>query len=243
MPRVYIPPDRIKGTDIPLQGKEARYLLSVLRLEPGDEVVVFDGAGKEYRAALVEEYEGRVYLAIQQEVSPKRESPLLITLGQAILKGEKMKFVIQKATELGVQRIVPLFTSRTIPLVEGERESLRRARWQRIAEEAAKQSGRSVVPEVVESQGLTEFLAMATGVRLILWEGEPTPLREVTKGIGRPSEITLLVGPEGGFAEAEVIAAQGEGFLVAGLGERVLRAETAALSVIVILQHLFGDLG
>jgi 16S rRNA (uracil1498-N3)-methyltransferase len=245
MPRVYIPSERITGEQIALQSREARYILAVLRLGPGDEVTVFDGAGNEYRTELAEDDDGGMYLAIQEESRPERESSLQITLGQALLKGERMKFVIQKATELGTARIIPLVTTRTIPLVEGERESLRIERWQRIAQEAAKQSGRTMVPQIEAIHELADFLAQVqgAGTRIMLWEGEPTPLREVMRKIDAPTEITLLIGPEGGFAEAEVTAAQAQGFLVAGLGQRVLRAETASLSVLTIIQHLFGDLG
>jgi 16S rRNA (uracil1498-N3)-methyltransferase len=243
MPRIYIPPERIGDEGISLQSKEARYILAVLRLGPGDEVTVFDGEGREYRTALFDDYEGGVYLSIQEELNPERESPVRITLGQALLKGEKMKFVIQKATELGVDRIIPLVSSRSIPLVEGERETLRIERWRRIAQEAAKQCGRTVVPDVTQIHELDDFFSQGEGTRMILWEEEPTPLREVIEKIDPKRGITLLIGPEGGFSEDEVSTAQGSGFLVAGLGQRILRAETASLSVLSILQHRFGDLG
>ena len=243
MPRVYISPERITSEEISLQSREMRYILTVLRLGPGDEVTVFDGEGREYRTELSEDYEAGMYLAIREELSPQRESPLRITLGQALLKGERMKFVIQKATELGVDRIVPLGTSRSIPIVEGERESLRRERWHRIAQEAAKQCGRTVVPDVTQIHELDDFFSQGEGTRMILWEEEPTPLREVIEKIDPKRGITLLIGPEGGFSEDEVSTAQDSGFLVAGLGQRILRAETASLSVLSILQHRFGDLG
>jgi 16S rRNA (uracil1498-N3)-methyltransferase len=243
MPRIYIPPERIGGEEISLQSREARYILAVLRLGPGDEVTVFDGEGREYRTALFDDYEGGVYLSIQEELNPERESPVRITLGQGLLKGEKMKFVIQKATELGVDRIIPLVSSRSIPLVEGDRETLRIERWRRIAQEAAKQCGRTVVPEVAPVHELGDFLSQGEGTGVILWEGEPTPLREVIEEIDPKGGITLLIGPEGGFSEGEVATAQASGFLVAGLGQRILRAETASLSVLSILQHRFGDLG
>jgi 16S rRNA (uracil1498-N3)-methyltransferase len=243
MPRVYIPPERITGTEIPLQTKEARYLLTVLRLVAGDAVTIFDGEGQEYRSELREDDEQGVYLAIQEELHPKRESPLRITLGQGLLKGDKMKFVIQKATELGVEAIVPLITARSIPIVEEEREALRLQRWERIAQEAAKQSGRTVVPGIGPIQEFADFLAASAGARIMFWEGEPTPLRKIANQIDPQQGLTLLIGPEGGFSEEEVLAAQAQGFIVAGLGERVLRAETATLSVLSIMQHLFGDLG
>jgi 16S rRNA (uracil1498-N3)-methyltransferase len=243
MPRVYIPPERIASTEIPLQNKEARYLLTVLRLTAGDAVTVFDGEGTEYRAELREDDEQGVYLAIQAELHPVRESPLRITLGQGLLKGDKMKFVIQKATELGVEAIVPLITARSIPVVEEARESLRLERWERIAQEAGKQSGRTVVPKIGPIKELADFLTTSASARIMFWEGEPTPLRKVAGQIDPRAGITLLIGPEGGFTEEEATAAQAQGFLLAGLGARVLRAETATLSVLSIMQHLFGDLG
>jgi len=243
MPRVYIPPERIIGTEILLQTKEARYLLTVLRLTAGDAVTVFDGEGTEYRAELRADEDQGVYLAIQEELHPVRESPLRITLGQGLLKGERMKFVIQKATELGVDRIIPLVTARSIPIVEGERESLRLERWARIAQEAAKQSGRTVVPGIGPIKELADFLVASAGARIMFWEGEPTPLRKIADQIDPQQGMTVLIGPEGGFSEDEVLAAQRQGFIVAGLGQRVLRAETATLSVLSIIQHRFGDLG
>jgi len=243
MPRVYIPPERIKGDQITLQSREMRYILKVLRLGPGDEVTVFNGEGVEYLAELCEDYGGGIYLVVKEELRPERESPLRLTLAQGLLKGEKMKFVIQKATELGVARIVPITTSRSIPFLEEEKETLRIQRWRRIAQEATKQCGRTVVPQVTEIQDLGDFLAQSKGAKLILWEEEPTPLREVLERIDPSPGITLLIGPEGGFSEKEVTHAQTHGFLAAGLGGRILRAETAALSVLSILQHLFGDLG
>lgn len=243
MPRLYVPKERIKGEQISLQSREARYMYKVLRLGPGDEVTVFDGEGGEYLAELSEEYQGGIYLSIKEELSPQQESPLRITVGQGLLKGEKMKLVIQKATELGVNRIVPIVTSRSIPILEGERESLRVQRWRRIAEEAARQSGRTVVPQVETIRALEDFLVQGQGAALILWEEEPTPLREVLGKIDPSSGLTLLIGPEGGFSEEEVLSAQNHGFLVAGLGQRVLRAETAALGLLSIVQYVFGDLG
>ncbi|OGP94244.1 MAG: hypothetical protein A2Z19_05090 [Deltaproteobacteria bacterium RBG_16_54_18] len=243
MPRVYIPAERIIGTEILLQTKEARYLLTVLRLTAGDAVTVFDGEGTEYRAELRADEDQGVYLAIQEELHPVRESPLRITLGQGLLKGERMKFVIQKATELGVDRIIPLVTARSIPIVEGERESLRLERWARIAQEAAKQSGRTVVPSINAIREFADFLAASAGTRVMFWEGEPTPLRKIADQLDPQQGLVLLVGPEGGFSEEEVLAAQAQGFIIAGLGQRVLRAETATLSVLSIMQHLFGDLG
>ena len=241
MARIYIPKERITPEEIALKPREIRYLIKVLRLGEGDEVTVFDGEGREYRARLLEE--GGFYLQVEEEMEPQRESPLSITLAQGVLKGEKMKWVIQKATELGVRRIVPLFVARSVPVWEEERGKEKISKWQLIAQEAAKQSNRTVVPEVTEAMSPEKFLNEAQGLKILLWEEERRGLRELLKDISPSPEVTLVIGPEGGFTEEEVILFQQEGFLVAGLGKRILRAETAALAALAILQHLYGDLG
>jgi len=243
MPRIYIPADRITGDEVFLEARETRHIVKALRLGPGDEVTVFNGEGDEYVAQLSEDEQKGVTLLIKEAFRPEREAPFEITLGQGLLKGEKMKFVIQKATELGPATIVPLVSARSIPTVEEERESLRLQRWQRIAQEAARQCGRAVVPQVERFMTLEEVLSESVGGGLVLWEAEPTPLREVLPQIDASLGLTILIGPEGGFSEDEVSVAQGRGYLVAGLGRRILRAETAALSVLSIIQHRFGDLG
>ena len=163
MPRVFIPAERIKDEGILLRPKEARYISKVLRLDPGDEVTVFDGEGREYLTELCEDYLRGAHLAVKETLNPQRESPLKLTIGQGLLKGDKMKFVIQKATELGAHVIVPLVTSRSVLLLEGERESLRVQRWRKIAQEAAKQCGRTVVPQVETVRELEEFFLQREG--------------------------------------------------------------------------------
>ena len=240
MARIFIPPERISFEGIPLQSKEMRYLLRVLRLHPGEEVTVFDGEGREYRCVLLEEG-GRFSLEVKEEREGIGDSPLRVTLAQGILKGEKMKWVIQKATELGVARIIPLATQRSIPLLEEERGELRVQRWRRIAQEAARQSARGTVPQIEAISTLRDISKEGKG--LLLWEEGETPLREVLRGWKRGGEVTVIIGPEGGLAEEEVMEGERMGYQVATLGKRILRAETAALSVLSILQYLLGDLG
>jgi len=243
MRRLFITPDRITGDAIALQTREIRYLVRVLRLEAGDHVIVFSGEGQEYVTELVFDETGGFSLVIEEAFEPQRESPLRLILAQGLLKGEKMKFVVQKATELGVTSIIPLITSRAIPTVEENRETLRIQRWQKVAQEAAKQSGRTVVPRMHPFMTFEELLDRKEGAGVILWEDEPFPLRAALATLGSPELLTVAIGPEGGFSEQEVANAQQNGFVSAGLGRRVLRAETAAVAVMSILQHAFGDLG
>jgi len=243
MRRLFIAPDRIGGEEIFLQAREIRYLIRVLRLEPGDQVIVFSGEGREFVTELICDEPRGFSLVIRETFEPQRESPLRLTLAQGLLKGEKMKFVIQKTTELGVASIIPLVTSRAIPMVEQARETLRLQRWEKVAQEAAKQSGRVTVPRVHPFMQFEELLDSKEGTGLILWEDEPFPLGRALSTLGSPEMLTVAIGPEGGFSEQEMTAAQKSGFVSAGLGARVLRAETAAVAVVSILQHTFGDLG
>lgn len=243
MRRLFISPERIANEEVSLQAREVRYLVRVLRLESGDHVLVFTGEGQEFVTQLIDNGLGGFSLVIKEALEPERESPLRLILAQGLLKGEKMKFVIQKITELGVTSVIPLITARAIPLVEEDRETLRLQRWETIAREAAKQSGRAVVPRVQPFTHFEELLGQREGGGLILWEDEPRPLRQALSGLGSPEILTVAVGPEGGFSEQEVAAAQESGFVSAGLGSRILRAETAAVTIVGILQHTFGDLG
>lgn len=239
MPRLFIPPEQIRAR-IGLKPRDVRYLVRVLRLEEGDEVVVFDGRGRRYRCRLIEEG-GRWSLEVSEELPPEPEPPLKVILGQGLLKGEKMKWVIQKSTELGVWRIVPLITSRSIPIYE--EEDLKVMRWRRIAEEASKQSNRASVPLIEGPVALEEFARQAPGLKVALWEGAATPFRDALCRGERPEEVSLVIGPEGGLSEQEAVMLEQEGFSLLSLGPRVLRSETATLAALALLQHLFGDLG
>lgn len=241
MPRLFIPPEEIRGR-IGLKPRDVRYLVRVLRLEEGDEVVVFDGRGQRYRCRLLEEG-GRWSLEVSEELPPEPEPPLRVVLGQGLLKGEKMKWVIQKSTELGVWRIVPLITARSIPIYEEGEVGLKVMRWRRIAEEASKQSNRASVPHIEGPVALEEFAQQAPGLKVALWEGATTPLREVLPRGEPPKEISVVIGPEGGLSEPEAVMLEQEGFSLCSLGPRVLRSETATLAALALLQHLFGDLG
>lgn len=241
MRRLYVPSEEI-GPRIKLKPKDLRYLLRVLRLESGDLVEVFDGKGNRYKTRIVE-YEDGYFLEVIEELEPETAKALKIYLGQGILKGEKMKWVIQKATELGVDRIIPVRSSRSVPLFEGNETNKKVERWRKIAQEAARQSNRSTVPEVSEPMELDEFLEHAKGTKLAFWEKAEKRLKQALEEIQRRDEITLLIGPEGGFSDREASLINREGFTLCQLSERILRAETAALVAVTLTQYLYGDIG
>jgi 16S rRNA (uracil1498-N3)-methyltransferase len=221
-----------------LTADEARHLREVLRLKPGDEVSVFDGEGKEFRGRVAQARRESAELELDGEIQPARpESPLQITLAVALLKGEKFDLVVQKATELGVQRVTPLITRYAdIHLRDQSDAANRVARWQRIALEAAKQSGRAFVPEI--SMPVAFDSLNSDGLVVMFSERDGESLENLP-----PSDtITALVGSEGGWSDEEIESARARDFHVITLGGRILRAETAAITVTALLQHRFGDL-
>ncbi|HEX8336750.1 MAG TPA: 16S rRNA (uracil(1498)-N(3))-methyltransferase [Pyrinomonadaceae bacterium] len=235
---------------VTLSEEESRHLRDVLRLRAGDEAQVFDGGGREF-ACVVREVGGRregATLEVRGAVEPPSpESPLGLTLAVALLKGEKFDLVVQKATELGAARVVPVETKRADVRMRDERDALKRVeRWRRLALEAAKQSGRARVPAVEAAQafdGLVARAPRADEARVLFAEGGGAPLSSLlTAAGGRPSNLTALVGPEGGWEDEEVARARAHGWAVVTLGGRTLRAETAAVTVCALLQHLYGDL-
>jgi 16S rRNA (uracil1498-N3)-methyltransferase len=261
--RFYAPPSDFApdGASVVLSAEESRHLRDVLRLRAGDEAFVFDGEGREF-ACVVAEAGGRgasARLEVRGRAEPRSpESPLRLTLGVALLKGEKFDLVVQKATELGASRIFPVVSRRADVRLRDERDAASRVeRWRRLALEAAKQSGRARVPSVETPTPLEKFLnGEAHGeeaARLMFAERGGVSLREFVRSrrvepVGgeegaRHSSVAALVGPEGGWEAEEVSLAAGRGWTIITLGGRTLRAETAAITVAALLQHLFGDMG
>ncbi|NWG03888.1 MAG: 16S rRNA (uracil(1498)-N(3))-methyltransferase [Syntrophaceae bacterium] len=245
MPRFYVPDPQIEKDLLKIRGNEARHILRVLRLKLGDEIMVFDGLGNEFEGTIVEEASQSVVVKVKNIFSSKRESPIEITMAQSLLKGEKMDTLIQKATELGVNKIIPFVSSRSIPLLEKQGQLIRHHRWERIAIESSKQCGRGVIPRIEFLRSYSEMLQMvpSNSLRLILWERKGVKLKEVLEQSKRKPEIFFIVGPEGGFNEREIEESQRAGFITVHLGKRVLRAETASLCFLCILQYDLGDIG
>lgn len=233
----------IEHQTVTLGADEARHLRDVLRLKSGDEVYVFNGVGGEFRCSLITTKRDSAELRIESEVEPaKPESPLRLELCVALLKGEKFDLVVQKATELGVTRIVPLTTRYADIHLRDESDAAKRvARWQRIALEAAKQSGRAFVPEVSAPASFESVLAGTKEDKLCLMFSERGG-ESLNKSPAESKAITALVGSEGGWSDEEIERARAAGFHIVTLGGRILRAETAAITITALLQHLFGDL-
>ena len=222
-----------------------KHIRRVLRLKAGDEISVFDGSAKEYQGTILEENSFSIAVRIEHRFTSKRESSLEITLAQSLLKGEKMDFLVRKATELGVKDIVPFSSSRSVPLLESAKELERRRRWEKIAIEAAKQCGRGRLPKIGSLRDYRTALlsAPSDSLRFILWEKEGRRLKEILGRARKQNRIFFIVGPEGGFSRQEVEEAMEKAFVPVTLGERILRAETASLCLLSILQYEFGDMG
>lgn len=240
MRRFYAPAEDFDGSAVTLSEEETRHLRDVLRLREGSTVRVFDGAGKEFEGSVVRIEKRSSLLTLLGEVKPvAAESPLDLTLAAGILKGEKFDLVVQKAVELGVNTLVPLLTHRCdVKLKDSAR---RLERWRKIALEAAKQSGRAKLMTTAEPIEFGSFLkefdmTRSTGMMFTERAGSGFPAEAQFKA------ITALVGPEGGWEDFEIEEAVRAGFLLVTFGGRILRAETAAISVAALLQHRFGDL-
>lgn len=245
MPRFHVPHPQIEKGVLKVEGREVRHIRRVLRLKAGDGIVVFDGSGKEYEGTIVEQGLSSILIKIQHISSPDRESPSEIILAQSLLKGEKMDYLVQKATELGVRKIIPFFSSRSVPLLDKSNRLKRHRRWERIAIEASKQCGRGVVPKIEPLQDFFEMLQSASrdSLCLILWEKEGAGIKEVLKASTEERKIFFIVGPEGGISSEEVEEAKRAGFTPVHLGKRIMRSETASLCFLSILQYERGDIG
>jgi 16S rRNA (uracil1498-N3)-methyltransferase len=245
MARFYVARPQVEDGILKVEGDEVRHIRKVLRLRRGDEIHVFDGSGKEYEGTIAEEGPFSVSIRVRNIFPSQKESDLEITLAQSLLKGEKMDYLIQKAIELGIKRIVPFISSRSIPLLEETKRLERHKRWEKIAIGASKQCGRGVLPKIDPPGSFLRMLESAPkdSLRLILWEKEGERLKEVLGKKEREKEVFFIVGPEGGLSQEEVEEAEKAHFIPVTLGKRILRSETASLCLLSILQYEWGDMG
>ena len=229
---------------VTFDGEQTRHLSRVLRLGAGDLVVAVDGRGREWSVRLTEVTARSAAGLVLAERTGDGESPLHLTLAQGVPKSDKMDLIVRMVTELGAAAVRPLVFERTVTRAADDRWRTRHERWQRIAREAAKQCGRTVVPAVSPPVALSAWLDEPDdhGLVVCLWEGEPIPLADRLPP-GPVQRATLVVGPEGGLAEGEVARLAGAGAVLAGLGPRILRTETAGPVAIALLQARYGDLG
>jgi 16S rRNA (uracil1498-N3)-methyltransferase len=237
-PRFFITPDQVREPNITVTGDDLRHIRTVLRKQPGDLLTLLDGQGREYtvRITAVEKAEIETEIVEQR----KRELPAVrVTLGQGLPKSDKMDFIVQKATELGVSSLVPLITERTIVKVKDEEK--RKERWRKIAREAAMQSGRPDIPKVETIRPFGDYIrALDPGplpLLLFPWEEGTLPIKHVLRQTPGAQNIVVLIGPEGGFSQAEADAAKEKGFHLVSLGLNILRTETAAVAVLSMIGY------
>ena len=240
LPRFYCREALSPGAHIELPEPVARHAVRVLRLPPGAAITLFDGRGGEYEARIERIEKDRVMASLGSWQEIERESPLTVTLVQAVQAGEKMDFTIQKSVELGVKEFIPVDSRRSVTRLSGDRAAKRVAHWQGVAASACEQCGRNQVPLVTPLEKLENWLARPVPpntLRLML----APDASETFASIEPTQHVQLLIGAEGGLDPQEVIAAQQAGFRAVRLGPRVLRTETAGLAALAAMQALWGD--
>ena len=242
--RFFVPPGKMIDGRAELQAADARHLRTVMRLRSGDRVVVFDGTGKTYQAVVRSMEDDRVIVDLLSQADSTTESHLDLALAQGFLKEKKMDELIRPLSELGVTRWIPFKAHRSVPAPDPQRMAARLARWRKISIEALKQCRRNrpMVIEAPVSFDAVLRLAEPYPLKLLFWEDEPAP-PDRTAGDPQPDGVFILIGPEGGFEAGEAEQARAAGFKPAGLGPRILRAETATLSAAALVQYLWGDMG
>lgn len=240
IPHIYQPSDLQVGTSLSLSDDAAGHIARVLRMQVGDKVSLFNNQGGEFLSEITEITKKKVMITPLEFNDRCCESPLRIHLGQGISRGDKMDFTIQKAVELGITEITPLFTTRCGVKLSGERLQKKHMQWQKIAISAAEQSGRNTITIIHPPIDITQWLAQpCDALKLTL---HPRAQHNI-KTLPEPSQgIRFIVGPEGGFTDSEITKTSEQGFIDVRLGPRVLRTETAALTVLSALQLQFGDL-
>lgn len=238
--RIYEPGQYENGQTIELSAAASQHVAVVLRMKPGDPLTLFCGDNREFHASIVEIHKKKVVVMICDVQTIDRESPCKIHLAQAISKGDRMEWVVQKSVELGVTSIIPLLTTHCVVKLDADRFAKKRSQWQAIAVAACEQSGRNTVPIIYPAMTLETYLQQCnTPMKLVLHPTTSLSLQD--KGITE-KDIALLIGPEGGLSDDEVKHATTLQFQPWCLGPRILRTETAAIAALSVLQSLGGDL-
>jgi len=246
--RLYAPTPLATGKLIELDDDNGHYVRTVLRLKKDAPIILFNGHGGEYNCTVTEVSRKAVLVAVEQWNDRSVESPLHVTLGLGISRGDRMDLTVQKAVELGVNQITPLSTERCVVQFKGEKKPQRLLHWQKIVQHAAEQSGRTALPALNEIEQLQNWVGKQLGLKVFLDPYAETTLAELTpetmKASPEPSRrVTLLTGPEGGFSDQERDMAKAAGFIPVRLGARILRTETASLAALAAVQLLWGDFG
>lgn len=242
MQRYFIDAKAFQGDQVIFTGDEHHHITRVMRSNIGDRVIASDGSGRDVIVELENVEKDRVVACIVERLEENRELPIQVTLAQGLAKGEKMDFIVQKTTEMGVHRIVPFTSSRTIVKLNDKKENNRLQRWQKIAKEAAEQAHRSRIPEIGEVVPLKEIIkdGKEYDLALIAYELEhQQKLAQLLGKLSNGSQILVVIGPEGGFSEEEVALAEDNGFHSVTLGRRILRTETAGIAALAMLSYHF----
>jgi len=242
--RIFVPGALAAGLQIELPPQAGAHLTRVLRLEPGAPLTLFNGAGGEYAATLLPANGKHVHARITRHDSIERESPLEVTLLQGIARGERMDLIVQKATELGVARVVPVLAERSVVKLDAKQRERKRVHWQAIANSACEQCGRNRVPVVSAPLPFADSFDGLAGDSLrclLAADGAESLAKVAAQGARQP--LVLLIGPEGGLADNEQEFARAHGFVACRLGPRVMRTETAGLAALAVLQAFAGDFG
>ena len=246
MNRFFAGQSDIMGNIVTIRGDDVKHIRKVLRLSPGDGLIICDGLGTDYKTVIIESSADYIKAEIKSEYANKNEPPIKISLYQALPKLDKLDYIIQKCVEIGVYEIFPIESSRSVSKVNSAADAeKKRERWQKIAMEAAKQSGRGIIPTVHAPMSLNEAVVGSSGfdMKLIPYESE-----DIANGIrsvipaGEVGRIMVVIGPEGGFDAIEIEKAVENGILPVRFGPRILRTETAGIAVISILMHIYGDM-
>jgi 16S rRNA (uracil1498-N3)-methyltransferase len=239
IPRIYTDTPLQAGTEAQLDDNAARHVGRVLRMQPGQALSLFNGDGQDYRALIASAGKKNVTVQVEQPTANGSESALEIVLGQTLSKGDRMDYAVQKATEMGVSRIVPLSTEHCDVRLKSDREDKRLSHWRSVAISAAEQCGRARVPDILPVMNITEWLEYSRrcDLRLVLHHRTKQSLDSLAK----PNSVALMIGPEGGLSADEIAQAEKSGFLPIALGPRVLRTETAPVAAMALCQWLWGD--
>ncbi|WP_322001316.1 16S rRNA (uracil(1498)-N(3))-methyltransferase [Marinobacter alexandrii] len=241
IPRIFTDSPLSEGGTTELDDNAAQHVGRVLRMQPGQELRLFNGDGQDYPATITTVGKKQVEVLVGTPEPNPTESPLEIVLGQTLSKGDRMDYAVQKAVEMGVTRIVPLTTERCEVKLKGDREDKRLRHWQSVAVSAAEQCGRARVPDILPVMTIQQWLEHSRDcdARLVLHHRTEQSLSAMAK----PGRVALMIGPEGGLSADEITLAEQDGFLPVALGPRVLRTETAPVAAMALCQWLWGDVG
>lgn len=242
MQRYFVDPDLFADDEITITGEDVHHIVNVMRAKEGEQILVSDGAGRTSRVRLTQLSSKEVKGQVVEVLSEQTELPVRITIGQGLPKGEKMEWILQKGTELGAYSFFPFTSERTIVKLDAKKEAKKLERWRKIIKEAAEQSHRAVLPQLLAPVSFREMLkqpAQYTHCAIAYEKEDGATLHQLLETMKADDSLLILVGPEGGFSAEEVALAQAGGFLPVSLGPRILRTETASQYILSAASYQF----